>query len=113
MLFVLMGFDQEAGVRQYAFQRVVNGARTDFTVGVDMALIPGSGIGIQDLPLLCREILEHAAEGEGLRALTLTATDLRVYADHCATAREAAAQKRKARKPPPAETAGNWPAHLR
>jgi hypothetical protein len=57
MHYVLMGFDQEAGVRQYAFEGLVDGARTNFTVGVDMALIPGSGIGIQDLPLLCREIL--------------------------------------------------------
>jgi hypothetical protein len=96
MHYVLMGFDQEGGVRQYAFEGLVDGARTNFTVGVDMALIPGYGIRIQDLPLLCREVLEHAAEGNG-SALTLTAKDMRTYADNCAIAKDLA-QKRKTRR---------------
>ncbi len=106
MQFVLMGFDQDAGIRLYAFRGIADGTHTDFTVGVELALIPRYGIRIQELPLLCRELLERRAEGCLESTLTFTETEMRIYADNCASARDAAAQKRQAlRKPPPAP----WP----
>ena len=100
--FILMGFEQNAGVRLYAFEGIANGIRTKFTVGVDLALIHGFGIQIQELPLLCRGLLERQLEDNETRTLTLTANDMRTYADNCAMAREATALKRKsARKPSP------------
>jgi hypothetical protein len=100
--FVLMGFDQDAGVRLYAFEGIANGIRTKFTVGVDLALIHGFGIQIQELPLLCRGVLERQAEGQETCTLTLTAVDMRTYADNCAAARQATTLRRKsARKPTP------------
>jgi hypothetical protein len=92
--FTLMGFDQNAGIRLYAFQGTLDGTRATFTVSVDLALIPTFGIQIQDLPLLCRELLERQVEGQESRTLTLTDTEMRVQADNCAMAREAAALRR-------------------
>ena len=100
MQFIMMGFDQAAGVRLYAFQGIADGARTDFTVRVELALIPRYGIRIQELPLLCRELLERREEGEERRTLTFTEKEMRGHADRCATVREAAAQKRKTRRAP-------------
>lgn len=109
MQFVLMGFDQDAGVRRYAFQGIAGATRTEFTVGVELALISGYGIRIQDLPLLCRELLERLVEGEEKHKLTFTEKEMRLYADGCATAREAAAQKRRpARKPPTDNVGSAW-----
>lgn len=107
--FALMGFDQDAGVRLYAFQGIADGMRSNFTVGVDLALIRSFGIQIQELPLLCRELLEGQVEGQEPRMLTLTDKELRVYADNCAMAREAAALRRKpARRPPNGNTGAAW-----
>jgi hypothetical protein len=106
MQFVMMGFDQDAGVRQYAFQGVADGTRTCFTVEVELALIPGYGIRIQELPMLCRELLERRGEADEKHSLTFTEKEMRVYADSCATAREAAAQKRKSRRRPPTDNVG-------
>lgn len=106
MQFILMGFDQDAGVRLYAFQGIAKGTRADFTVGVELARIPRYGIRIQELPLLCRGLLERQEEGEETRAFTFTENEMRVYADNCAMAREAAAQKRKPNRRPPTDNLG-------
>jgi hypothetical protein len=112
MRFTMMGFDQDAGVRQYAFQGTADGILTGFTVGVELALIPRYGIRIQELPLLCRGLLERQGEGEEKRTLTFTEEEMRVHADICATVREAAAQKKRlARRPPPANVEAAWRAH--
>ena len=113
MRYVMMGFDQNTGVRQYTFQGiaegVADGTRTGFTVGVDLALIPRYGIRIQELPLLCRGLLEQQGEGEEKRTFTLDEKEMRAYADVCATAREAAAQKKKsARRPAPVDVGAAW-----
>jgi hypothetical protein len=97
MRFILLGYDQDAGIRMYAFQGLGEGTRTNFTVGVDLALIPGFGIHIQELPLLCRELLEREGEAEDSCALTLSEGEMRVYADVRAAAREAAKKKKPRR----------------
>lgn len=97
--FILMGFDQEAGVRRYAFHRIADATRTDITVGVDLALLPVYGIRIQELPLLCRELLERRFESDD-RALTLTEVEMRVHAEKRAAAQEAAERRRKPRRFP-------------
>ena len=48
--FFLTGFSQTAGIRIYTFQGRVAALRIDYTVEVDLSLIPGYGIRIQDLP---------------------------------------------------------------
>ena len=100
MRFTLLGFDQDAGVRIYAYQGIMEGVRTTFTVGVDLSLMQRFGIQIQELPLLCRGLLERQLETEGPHALTLTGTEMRVYAENCAIARESAARGRKRPRTP-------------
>jgi len=101
MPFVMMGFDQVAGVRRYAFQSLVDGTRIDYTVAVELALIPRYGIRIQELPLLCRALLERRGEGVEQRTLTFTEAEMRICADNVA-----AAQKSKPARKLPGENAG-------
>lgn len=98
MGFVLTGFDQEAGIRMYAFERTGAGINAEFTVGVELGLITAYGIRIQELPLLCRELLERRAESGEARSLTFTEAEMRTHANTCAMARELAALRKKPAK---------------
>ena len=110
MQFVLMGFSQDLGLRMFAFEGIAaDRSRRAFRVGVDLALIPRYGIRMQELPLLCRELLERRGELEEKRTFSFTEEEMRLHADGCATAREAAAQKRKPyRKPPTNQNGTGW-----
>lgn len=98
--FLLTGFTQAAGIRIYAFERRVDARRIDYTVEVDLALIPGYGIHIQDLPLLCRELLQQRVEPDEISALTFTEQDMRSLAERRATEREKAEQRKKPARHP-------------
>ena len=107
MQFILTGFNQDVGLRVFAFEGIAaDRTRTEFRVGVDLALIPRYGIRMQELPLLCRELLDRRGEDEEKRTLTFTEEEMRLYADSCATAREVAAQKRKPSRRPPTDHIG-------
>ncbi len=109
MQFILKGFSQAMAFRVFAFEGIAGGrTRTAFTVRADLALIRKYGIRLQDLPLLCRAVLERRPEGEERRAFTYTEEDMGVYAD-CAAEREQAARKRKApRRPAPDHAGTAW-----
>ena len=94
--FILSGFSQTRGIRIYTFEGIGDGRRADYTVEVDLALIPGYGIRIQDLPLLCRELLQQRVESDEISALTFTEPDMRSHAERRATEREEAEQRKKA-----------------
>jgi len=107
--FILTGFDQTGGIRIYAFECIGDGRRIDYTVEVNLALIPGYGIRIQELPLLCRELLEQRMEPEDISALSFTEQDMRSHAARRTAAREQAEQKKKAvRHPVSANTGAGW-----
>ncbi|MFB3779808.1 MAG: hypothetical protein ACE141_19465 [Bryobacteraceae bacterium] len=109
MQFILTGFDQEAQFRSYAFMGIENRTRVKFTVGVDLALIPRYGIRMQELPLLCRRLLDRRGEADETRALTFTEEEMSVHASSCAVARAAAAVKRKPwRRPPDMQIGAAW-----
>jgi hypothetical protein len=93
--FLLTGFSQAAGIRIYAFERRVDARRIDYTVEVDLALIPGYGIHIQDLPLLCRDLLQQRAKPDEISALVLTEQRMRSHAEKLAVAREEAERRKK------------------
>src|SRR5579863_9860142 len=93
--YILTGFTQTAGIRIYAFEARVDGQRIYNTVQVDLALIQGYGIRIQELPLLCREILEQRLEPEQIHAFVFTELHMRGHAEKLAMAREAAEQRKK------------------
>ena len=93
--FLLTGFAQAAGIRTYAFQRRIDASRIDCTVEVDLALIPGYGIRIQELPLLCRELLQQQAQPDEKSAVVFTEQRMRSYAEKLAAARHEAEHKKK------------------
>lgn len=102
MQFILIGFTPGTGFRVFAFQGVgADRTRTAFTVRTDLSLIRRYGIRVQELPLLCRGLLERRNEGEQERALTFTEEEMRLHADSRAAADRDAAQRRKSRRRPP------------
>lgn len=98
--FILKGFSQELGSRVFEFEGVeADRSRTVFTVTADLALTRRYGIQLQDLPLLCRAVLERNHEGSEKRAFAYTEADMRVHADHAIARAEAAKQRKPPRRP--------------
>lgn len=112
MQFILTGFTQDTGFRVFAFEGVAIGQiRTVFTVRADLALSRRYGIAMQELPLLCRSLLDRQDEGAEhavteQHALTFTEEQMRACADKRAADRALAALKRKAPRRPVVENAG-------
>ena len=117
MQFILTGFTQDTGFRVFAFEGVAIGQiRTVFTVKADLALSRRYGIAMQELPLLCRSLLdrqeesgpaEHeAVENHTNHTLTFSEDEMRACADKRAADRASAALKRKAPRRPVVENAG-------
>jgi len=112
MQFILTGFTQDTGFRVFAFEGVAVGQiRTVFTVRADLALSRRYGIAMQELPLLCRSLLdrqEESSENDAVteHALTFTEDEMRACADKRAADRALAALKRKAPRRPVTENAG-------
>ena len=125
MQFTLTGFTQDSGCRVFAYDGVgEDRVRIRFTVRADLALSRKYGIRLQELPLMCLEILErtsameaiealdamdHAAGAEPavtLRTLSFTEAAMIRYADEVVAARDAAALKRSSnRRQQPAKEA--------
>ena len=95
-VFLLTGFTQTGGIRSYAFDGLVDARRVHYTVAVDLGLIPGYGIRIQDLPLLCRDLLLERAQPEETNALVFTEQQMRCHAEKLELARASAEQRKKA-----------------
>jgi hypothetical protein len=107
MRFILAGFTQDVGYRVFAFARIGDdAARTEYTVRADLALIRRYDIRVQELPLLCRALLERLEPADETRDLTFTEEDMCVHAKDCAAVRQAAALKKKPPHRPPTENAG-------
>lgn len=96
MQFSLIGFSQDTGFRVFAFEgTAADRTRTAYTVRADLALTRKYGIRVQELPLLCRGILERVGEGEQQGTATFTEEEMRLYSNNCTEARDAAIRKRK------------------
>ena len=108
--FLLSGFTQTAGIRIYAFEGRVDAQRIDYTVEVDLALIGSYGIRIQDLPLLCRELLQQEAERRELSVLVFTEQNMRIHAEAVALARGAAEHRKRKLRPADSANPGEWQA---
>ena len=94
--FVLTGFTQDMGFRVFSFDCVGDDrVRTRCTVRADLALIRRYGIQIQELPLLCRTLLDRS--GKAGESVTFTEEEMRVCANDRAVARGLAASRSKAR----------------
>lgn len=100
MQYVLSGFSHEMGFRVFAFQGVgVDHALTEYSVKADLAAIRRYGIRLQELPLLCRGILERRATAEEQRTFTYTEADMSLHASVC-TAQALTQNKRTPRRSP-------------
>ena len=111
--FFLTGFTQAAAIRIYAFQGRVDASRMDYTVEVDLALIPGYGIRIQELPLLCRELLQQQTQPDEKSAVVFTEQRMRNHAEKLAAARREAEHKKQPRHLASADTETGWRPNLR
>jgi hypothetical protein len=96
--FLLTGFTQAAAIRIYSFDGRIESRRTPYTVEVNLALIPGYGIQIQELPLLCRELLQQRAQLDGICAVVFTEQRMRSHAERLALAKDQAEEKKQQRK---------------
>jgi len=108
MQFVLTGFTHDKGLRVFTFERMgEDRVRTQCIVKADLALTRRYGIQIQELPLLCRGLLERREEGEDLSAaLTFTEEEIRAYSNERAAAKALAASKKKPPHRPASENLG-------
>ena len=96
MQFVLVGFSQTGNVRRFVFERVTaERARIQYSVDADLLALRGFRISMQELPLICRRLLETVAESDPMRALILTEEHMRQHAAVTTAALEQAALKRK------------------
>jgi hypothetical protein len=102
MEFVLTGFTRDTGFRVFAFEGIAaDRSRTAFSVRADLALIRAHGIMIQDLPLLCRELLDRRDIADTEHNLTFTEAEMRAVAGVRDADREAAQRKKALRRIPP------------
>jgi len=109
MQFILTGFTQDLGFRVFAFEGVkADGARARYTVRADLGLVRKYGIRVQELPLLCRALLDKSGENEEKRALIFNEDDMRIRANDCALARETAAARRPPRRPAGTNLGAAW-----
>jgi hypothetical protein len=105
--YVLTGFTQDVGFRVFAFEGIgEDRLRTKFVVRAELSLAQKYGIRIQELPLMCRALLDRQAAGEEKHLIVFTEDEMALYARTSLAAREAAAQKRKPPRRPPSENIG-------
>jgi hypothetical protein len=101
MEFVLTGFRQDANIRRFAFQRVATDhSRTEFSVSADMTLLVKHKIPLQELPLLCRALLEDQNDTGPAQAVTFTETAMLGYVQRRSLAKEEADRKRAQHRSP-------------
>lgn len=87
--YLLAGFTQNTGFRVFAFEGVTGDwVRTTYSVTADLAMARKYGIQMQELPLLCRGVLDRRSENDERRAFTFSESDMTTYADLVRAARE-------------------------
>jgi hypothetical protein len=79
-----------------------------FTVRANLALSRQYGIQLQELPLLCRAVLERTVDGEEKRSFAYDEEQMRVHAAIAAGRAEAARQRRAPRKPAAERLGAAW-----
>lgn len=113
MQFILTGFTQDMGFRVFAFERMGSDrVLTRVVVRADLALIRRYGIQMQELPLLCRNLLEQNEDGAAEHTLTFSEADMSMHAKSRSSAKEASAQRRRPPRRTPRDSVGAaWRGH--
>jgi hypothetical protein len=105
--FTLTGFRESTGYRVFQFEGIApDRTRTPYTVRADLAMARRYGIRLQELPLLCRGVLDRRDEAANNHSLTYSEEDMSQFKD-AASAREEAAKHRKPPRRPATENIGN------
>lgn len=108
--FTLTGFKQQGEFRVFTFENAgAKVIRTEYVVRADITLIRKYDIQLQELPLLCRSLLE-GPDGPGeTRSFTYTEEEMRAHSTNIATAkREAAQRKKPPRRPANTNLGAAW-----
>ena len=104
--FVFTGFRQESDIRRYTFHIIAaDRTKTAVTVGADLSLIRKHRIPLQELPLLCRRLLENQT-GTSKAPLMFTEKDMLGYVSQRVAAEQVAEMKRRAHRTPVSSRAG-------
>ena len=81
MRFLFVGFTDECGFRLFTFSSSdLDRSETRFIVKADLSLVRACGIRIQELPLLCRTMLDKQDRQQPAESLFLTEEMLRGHA---------------------------------
>jgi hypothetical protein len=107
MKLCFVGFSEETGSRILKFDSLSDEGKTSYTVKADLNLIRTYGIRVQELPLLCQELLERANKTEQKRSVVFTEDEMRQHASSLAAARAAAKQRCKTMRKPFQPKPGN------
>jgi hypothetical protein len=102
MEYQFTGFTHNGEFREFAFSGVDEDRnKTPFKVIADLALSRKYNIAVQELPLLCKRLLEQLTDAAGGRTLTFTEVDMQLVV----TARQASQRqnvhKKIQRRPKP------------
>ncbi len=109
MQFILTGFTQDMGFRVFAFEGIkTDRTRAQYTVRADLGLIRKYDIRIQELPLLCRAVLDKCSEDEERRALLFSEDDMQLREKDRALARATVAMRKPPRRPAVANVGAGW-----
>jgi hypothetical protein len=110
--FSLAGFTQQGEFRVFTFERPgADRTRTKYTVRADLALVRKYDIQVQELPLLCRSLLESRDDSEDTRGYTFTEEAMRLHADSASARRAEAQKKRPPRRPSGFSSGSAWRGH--
>jgi hypothetical protein len=114
MHFILKGFNQVMEYRIFEFEGIaVDSVRASFTVRIDLALARKYGIRLQELPLLCKEVLDQSGEGGANRAFTYSEAQMSTHATDLSAREAAAKSKRTNRRLAPVHVPSPWGAPVR
>lgn len=106
--YTLKGFTHEAAFRVFTFERISkNRERAEFSVKADLGLILKYKIAVQDLPLLCRGLLEQHQDIERLQSFIYSESDMSQHAAGIAARVEAKRNKYSMRQSSIHTGAGN------
>jgi len=107
--FLLTGFIQDKDDRVFSFDGVnVDRTKTPVQVRIDTRLARRYGIRTQELPLLCRCLLDRRAEGEHHAVIVFGEEEMSRYRAEIALRTAEAKIRRPPRKPSPTAARSPW-----
>jgi len=100
MNFILLGFSQDKNVRNFRFEAIADDrSRRSIVVAADLPVARRYSIPTQELPLICRRLLETTPQGDASASMVLTEADMRRYAGERQAVIDMNALKRKPHRP--------------